>query len=837
MSMIRSLLIASLVVTLPAWAGDNRWTATGPDGGRVRSIAVHPTVAGTVYAGGDGGVFKSTDNGAHWSPARDGIVEPTTAAIVVDPSNPQVIYAGSLLGGGVSRSTDGGATWTARNTGLSITTIASLAIDPANSAALYAGTACCGMYKSTDAGATWKSLAGAGLPDATIVAIVVDPTQPSTLYAATQSQGVYKSTNGGAAWTAATSGISGPGGSTITLYGLAIDPSAPSTLYAAGGGSLFRTTNGGATWAAANGALVDPQALAVAVSPRAPATVLASVLGAGVLRSTDGGASWTPATTAPADTVNTLAFDPRDGTRAFGGAQAGMFVSASGGDRWTSSSTGLSNTVVQALAIDETNPATVYAGTALGLFKTMDGGASWAAINSGLATGSGGLDIRALAVDRLSPGTVYAGTGRGMYKSVLGGAAWQPINNGTTIANITAIVLDPALPNVVRVSTFFTGVFVSTNGGDTWTQENQGLPTPPSIRLMAGGGGGSVLAATTVSTTLGHDSTSSAWQAAGALPAGTDLAGLGAMRYATSTSALADLSSSSGPRAYVAGAGSSPIVIGTFAAILIIVIALFSTSAVNVGLINVWQALAMPTGVDPASCPPVKAIAGSPTAGTFYAGAACGVLEATSNGDKVAAMNTGMPQALQVNALAVTPAGSDIYAGTQGGGVLRYSKSAAPAPVNVVEYYNASLDHYFITWVAAEQANLDAGNTPTRWTRTGYSFKAYTAAQSGTSPVCRFYIPPNLGDSHFFGRGTQECVSTGLKNPTFVQESSDFMQMFLPNAGTCPAATTPVYRVFSNRPDANHRYMTDRAVRDQMVAKGWLAEGDGPDLVVMCAPQ
>ena len=47
----------------------------------------------------------------------------------------------------------------------------------------------------------------------------------------------------------------------------------------------------------------------------------------------------------------------------------------------------------------------------------------------------------------------------------------------------------------------------------------------------------------------------------------------------------------------------------------------------------------------------------------------------------------------------------------------------------------------------------------------------------------------------------------------------------------------PVYRVFSNRADANHRYMTDRGVRDQMVASGWLAEGDGADLVVMCAPQ
>jgi hypothetical protein len=46
-----------------------------------------------------------------------------------------------------------------------------------------------------------------------------------------------------------------------------------------------------------------------------------------------------------------------------------------------------------------------------------------------------------------------------------------------------------------------------------------------------------------------------------------------------------------------------------------------------------------------------------------------------------------------------------------------------------------------------------------------------------------------------------------------------------------------VYRVFNNRRDANHRYMTDRNMRDLMMANGWLAEGDGPDLVVMCAPQ
>jgi uncharacterized protein YfaP (DUF2135 family) len=56
------------------------------------------------------------------------------------------------------------------------------------------------------------------------------------------------------------------------------------------------------------------------------------------------------------------------------------------------------------------------------------------------------------------------------------------------------------------------------------------------------------------------------------------------------------------------------------------------------------------------------------------------------------------------------------------------------------------------------------------------------------------------------------------------------------NAGACPANTIPVYRVFNNRPDGNHRYSTDPAIRDQMVARGGIAEGYGPNAVIMCAP-
>jgi len=160
----------------------------------------------------------------------------------------------------------------------------------------------------------------------------------------------------------------------------------------------------------------------------------------------------------------------------------------------------------------------------------------------------------------------------------------------------------------------------------------------------------------------------------------------------------------------------------------------------------------------------------------------------------------------------------------------------SPTTALAVEFYNATLDHYFLTHIANEIAILDAGVTIRGWVRTGQSFNVYAAAGAQTSPVCRYYIPPAKGDSHFYGRGTAECTATGAANPSFIDEDAQFFHVVLPTLGVCPAGTRNVHRVFSNRLDANHRYMVDSATRDHMVTTGWLAEGDGPDLVVMCAP-
>ena len=158
--------------------------------------------------------------------------------------------------------------------------------------------------------------------------------------------------------------------------------------------------------------------------------------------------------------------------------------------------------------------------------------------------------------------------------------------------------------------------------------------------------------------------------------------------------------------------------------------------------------------------------------------------------------------------------------------------------VTSVEFYNASLDHYFISGLAPDIDALDSGRI-SGWTRTGRVFGVFpsqAAGGAGVTPVCRIIIPPPHGDSHFFGRSLQECTDTLTKFPFMSQETPDAFFITLPVAGVCPAGTVPVYRVFSNRVDANHRYMIDRTLRDQMAAMGWTIEGDGPDFVVMCAP-
>ena len=163
---------------------------------------------------------------------------------------------------------------------------------------------------------------------------------------------------------------------------------------------------------------------------------------------------------------------------------------------------------------------------------------------------------------------------------------------------------------------------------------------------------------------------------------------------------------------------------------------------------------------------------------------------------------------------------------------------AKPPPANaaVVEYYNANLDHYFVSALPADIAALDSGALK-GWARTGLTFGAYLEPAAGTSPVCRFYLPPASGDSHFYSASPAECAEVRAKFPAFVFEAPDVMYIALPDTatGACPPGTAKVFRLWNQRADSNHRYTADPAVKTAMLAKGYLAEGYGPDATIMCA--
>ena len=167
--------------------------------------------------------------------------------------------------------------------------------------------------------------------------------------------------------------------------------------------------------------------------------------------------------------------------------------------------------------------------------------------------------------------------------------------------------------------------------------------------------------------------------------------------------------------------------------------------------------------------------------------------------------------------------------------------ASGPSEAVVVEYYNAALQHYFMTASPAEIADLDGGVHP-GWERTGLRFLGYTAPMPGTNPVCRFYRTPGYGDSHFYSASPDECqavLDNPGKYPGWTYESPEVFYIALPNTatGACPSGDVPVWRFF-NQITTNHRYTTDHAIRDQMRAdpSTWLPEGYGTDQVIMCAP-
>lgn len=258
----------------------------GPAGmsGRVTSIDVVLSNPDILYVGtASGGLWKSTSGGIKWEPLFEKEVTASIGAVKIQQSNPSVIWVGtgegnprnSLNGGfGVYKSIDGGKTWTAM--GLEKTRhIHRIVIDPTNPDVVYVGAIGSpwgvhserGVYKTEDGGKTWKKILftnnKSGIAD-----LVMDPNNPNKLIAAMwqhkrdpwffksggEGSGLYITMDGGENWKKLSDEDGLPKGE-LGRIGIAIAKNKPNVVYAlveAKKNALYRSDDGGFKWKKVN---------------------------------------------------------------------------------------------------------------------------------------------------------------------------------------------------------------------------------------------------------------------------------------------------------------------------------------------------------------------------------------------------------------------------------------------------------------------------------------------------------------------------------------------------------------------------------------------------------
>ncbi|MBI9061117.1 MAG: PKD domain-containing protein [Marinilabiliaceae bacterium] len=275
---------------------------TKRDGGRVKDIEFHPTDPQTLYVSCfKSGLFKTVDGGQSWQPLSDNIPEEVFVSEVL-ASDPATIYIGTDLG--VYKTTDEGAHW---NTTSVVTQTKALLIQPGSENVVIAGCSN-GIYRSQDAGTTWSLVQSSDK----VEDLKVHPTNPSIMYAATNGaiSQFYRSVDGGASWTEDTS--FGKGG----FMKIAVTSAQPDDVFVlnardhAGNDSFegfYRSTNAGISFTKLSGdspciiGYKDDGAISrgqpnynlfVVVDPTDASKVWAG--GVKSWKSEDGGVTWSP---------------------------------------------------------------------------------------------------------------------------------------------------------------------------------------------------------------------------------------------------------------------------------------------------------------------------------------------------------------------------------------------------------------------------------------------------------------------------------------------------------------------------------------------------------------
>lgn len=472
---------STLLVSRDGAASWQQLTST-PSVSFIVDLAISAANPAQIWAARTDGLWVSADSGASWRGLADSrLLAYGTSAIVIDPTNPAILYVGTGVNGGVLSSSDLGVNWTDVSGNLSVAAVTTIAVDPSkNSHLLVGGQA--GLSGTVASGSSW-SRQTAGLTATQILSLSADRAA-DRIYLNTYTNDVYYFAGGGGAPTAVN------GVTAQKIYALA---GLSGNLLAAVGGGFDKSTDGGNTWnfvsvpALGGGYAVQT----LASSPGAPQTVLATTVSNTLFRSIDAGNSWAAVSaglpTAPVlGRIAASSSDPMTmymgvGSTAAGGNTVqwlGVYRSTDAGQTWNPANNGISTTTIGALAVDPTNSQIVYAATDRTLIKTTDGGVSWSTTAWPMNSGVGAPF--ALALDPADPQVLYAAGAAAVGRSIDGGNTWESLRSGQSLPpwapDNGTLLLDPNRPSNVLVGTSQSGVQLITIAPDLALQVN----APPS---------------------------------------------------------------------------------------------------------------------------------------------------------------------------------------------------------------------------------------------------------------------------------------------------------------------------------------------------------------------
>jgi photosystem II stability/assembly factor-like uncharacterized protein len=355
-----------------------------------------------------------------------------------------------------------------------------------------------------------KTWIGNGPGGGSINTLVIDPNMPKTIYAGTEN-GVFKSTDGGRRWNAAED-IRG-----IGVYSLAINPKNSETIYSGTRKGVYKSTDRGIHWTAVSADLNLTNVFVLTIDPESTDTIYAGTVEGGVFKSTNGGNNWS-AVSHDFDRryIRAMAIDPGNPNTIYASTPSAVYKSTDGAQSWNLIQKSLGENSIGGLVIDPKSPQTIYA-TALnmdkdgGIFRSVDGGNSWTKIPMDLRRLSG-IQVLAVAPDAL---TMYAAHDEivaqitsgnvirkrsewpgGIYRSTDGGQNWEAVDtSGISADSISALVVDPGNAQILYVGTN-NGVFISSDGGNSWTDSNEGFVNATISALALGRGTQTIYAGT-----------------------------------------------------------------------------------------------------------------------------------------------------------------------------------------------------------------------------------------------------------------------------------------------------------------------------------------------------